>query len=96
MPVCLRVLPVPERVPCEPYLCHRYFSSSPTRPLLLVFFQVYRAESPLACQCQRLMLFPLVTGAAFKILAASATAQLGQRSDIFQPQFTVFCVLADL
>jgi len=42
------------------------------------------------------MLFPLVTGAAFKILAASATAQLGQRSDIFQPQFTVFCVLADL
>ncbi len=61
-PVCLRVLPVPERVPCQPYLCHCCFPSSPTIPLLLVFIQVYRAELPLACQCQRLMLSPLVTG----------------------------------
>ncbi len=41
VPVCLRVLPVPERVPWQPYLCHCYFPSTPTRPLLLVFLQVY-------------------------------------------------------
>jgi len=37
------------------------------------------------------MLFPLVTGELFQILAASAAAQ---RSGIFQPAHS-FCVLAD-
>jgi len=59
--LCLSVMP------CQPYPCRYYFPSrsSPTRPLLLVFIQVYRAELPLACQCQRLVLFALVTGEVF-------------------------------
>ena len=39
VPVCLRVLHVPEHVPCQPYPCHCYFPSLPTRPLLLSFFR---------------------------------------------------------
>ncbi len=80
-PVCLRVLPVPERVPCQPYPCHCCFPSSPTRPLLLVFIQVYWAGLPVAYQCQRLVLCPLVTGKALSDLSSfsSSSAQSAQR-----------------
>ena len=95
VPVCLRVLPVPERVPCEPYFCRYYFPSSPARPLLLVFFQVYRAELPTACQCQRFDACHSWPATLSEDLTASATAQQGQRSDISSPA-PIFCVLADL
>ncbi len=93
-PVFLRVLPVPERVPCQPYPCHCCFPSSPTRPLLLVFVQVYRA----AClSVSALDAFSARDRRSFsEILTASATAQHGQRSDTFQPQLTISCVPADL
>ncbi len=44
-------LPVAERVP-GPYFCRRFLSSPPTRPLLLVFFQVFLTNtSPFCVAC---------------------------------------------
>ncbi len=92
VPVCLRVLPVPERVPCQPYPCHCYFPSSPTRPLLLVFIQVYRAELPIACQCQRFDAFPLVTGRSVQESNSfsNSSAQSAQRYFQLSSTFSVY------
>ncbi len=92
VPVCLRVLPVPERVPCQPYPCHCCFPSSPTRPLLLVFIQVYRAELPIACQCQRFDAFPLVAGRPIQESNSfsNSSAQSAQRYFQLSSTFSVY------
>ena len=92
VPVCLRVLPVPERVPCQPYPCHCCFPSSPTRPLLLVFIQVYRAELPIACQCQRFDAFPLVNGRPVQESNSfsNSSAQSAQRYFQLSSTFSVY------
>ena len=81
--MCLHVLLVPERLPWKPCASRRFSSSSSSRPLLLVFFQVYQARLTPACQFQRinLLFYPLVTGSTDQIsfsYSDSSAYQLSQ------------------
>ena len=93
VPVCLHVLLVPERVPWEPCASRRFSSSSSSRPLLLVFFQVYQARLTPACQFQRinLLFYPLVTGSTDQISFSYSNSSAYQLSHFLTAQLTFLC-----
>ena len=85
------VLPVPERVPVEPYQRHRYASHTPTRPLLSAVFRVYIPNLVPFCQCQRLLLTPLVAGNIQHPQQQLRRSSAGQLSSRVTAQITFLC-----